>query len=158
MCLDWLAGQELSNLSVLDWGCGSGVLAIAAIALGAKSVTALDIDRQAIQATLENAQRNGCSNRLRVHHPEELPKDQTFDVVVANILAGSLIELAPSLARHCRPGARVVLSGILASQAQPVRTACVPWLDLHLAVTRDDWVLLEGVPVTPANKVIAPKT
>jgi ribosomal protein L11 methyltransferase len=144
MCLHWLAGLDLGGQSVLDWGCGSGILAIAASALGAARVTALDIDAQALQATHENARRNHCVGSLQVGHPDSLLPDDQFEVVVANILAGSLVELAPTLARHCRSGARVALSGILARQVQQVIDGCRPWLDLSLAMTRTDWVLLAG--------------
>ncbi|MCK6370558.1 MAG: 50S ribosomal protein L11 methyltransferase, partial [Gammaproteobacteria bacterium] len=124
LCLAWLAGLETGGAAVLDYGCGSGVLAVAALALGARSATALDIDPQALEATRENAVRNGVSPRLRVTHPEDLGPEERFDIVVANILADTLIDLAPILKRHCRTGARVALSGILASQAERVRLAC----------------------------------
>jgi ribosomal protein L11 methyltransferase len=144
MCLHWLAGLQLAERSVLDWGCGSGILALAAVVLGANSAMALDIDAQALQATFDNARRNHCAGALQVSHPDGLPGDARFDVVVANILAGSLVELAPRLARHCRAGARVALSGILATQAQQVIDGCKPWLALSLAMQRDDWILLTG--------------
>jgi ribosomal protein L11 methyltransferase len=144
MCLQWLAELPLRGASVLDWGCGSGILAIAALALGARSVTALDIDPQALQATRDNARQNGVEQALQVRHPDELPADARYDVVVANILAGSLIELAPRLARHCGGGARVALSGILDAQARVVRESCAPWLDLRLAADAGGWVLLAG--------------
>jgi ribosomal protein L11 methyltransferase len=146
MCLHWLAGSKPNGLAVLDWGCGSGILAVAAIALGAETVTALDIDDQALDATRENARRNRCNEFLRVAHPDRLPADARYDIVVANILAGSLIDLAPRLARHCRSGARVALSGILATQAEQVRAACAPWLELRLTMAQEDWVLLTGTP------------
>lgn len=144
MCLDWLAGLPLRGAAVLDWGCGSGILAIAALALGARSVTALDIDPQALQATRDNARQNGVEQALQVRHPDELPPEERYDVVVANILAGSLIELAPRLARHCRTGAHMALSGILDAQARAVRESCAPWLELRLAAEAGGWVLLTG--------------
>lgn len=147
MCLKWLAALDLGGRSVLDWGCGSGILSIAALALGAKSATALDIDPQALLATAENAERNGHSAGLRIADPADFPADERHDVVVANILAGSLIELAPALRGHCEAGARVALSGILATQAADVREACAPWLDLRLADELNGWVLLAGTPV-----------
>jgi ribosomal protein L11 methyltransferase len=146
LCLEWLAGLCLQGLTVLDWGCGSGVLAIAALALGAQSVTALDIDPQALRAAEDNALRNGHAGALRITDPAGLPAGECHDVLVANILAGSLIALAPIFARHCNAGARVALSGILAGQAEQVRDACAPWLELHLAAELNGWVLLAGTP------------
>ena len=147
LCLSWLAGLDLRGRSVLDWGCGSGVLAIAALALGARAATALDIDPQALQATLENAQRNGRQQGLRVMDPRDIGDDERHDVVVANILADSIISLAPRLRQHCQAGACVALSGILDTQAARVCEACAPWLELHLAAASSGWVLLAGTPV-----------
>ena len=144
LCLQWLAGMGLRGLTVLDWGCGSGVLAIAALALGAQAVTALDIDPQALRATEDNARRNGRSGALRIADPAGLPPGERHDVLVANILAGSLIALAPTFNQHCKTGARVALSGILAGQAEQVRDACAPWLELHLAAELNGWALLAG--------------
>lgn len=146
LCLAWLEGLPLTGRAVLDWGCGSGVLALATLALGAGSATALDIDPQALEATADNAARNRLTARLRIAPPAELGADERFDIVVANILAGSLIDLAPTLATHCTAGARVALSGILATQAAMVREACAPWLTLSLAGEADGWVLLTGTP------------
>jgi ribosomal protein L11 methyltransferase len=151
MCLEWLAGTDLSGRSVLDWGCGSGILAIAALALGARSVTALDIDPQALQATRDNARRNGRTEGLRLADPAGMPPGERHDVIVANILADSLVALAPVLRRHCAGGASVALSGILATQAGRVRDACAPWLDLGLAAELQGWVLLAGTPVNGAT-------
>jgi ribosomal protein L11 methyltransferase len=147
MCLDWLAGTDLAGRAVLDWGCGSGVLAIAALALGARSATALDTDPQALQATRANARRNSCSSRLEAHEPDLLDPQVRFDVVVANILADTLIGIAPQLQHHCRAGAIVAMSGILASQAARVRQACASRICLHVHSERDGWVLLAGAPV-----------
>jgi ribosomal protein L11 methyltransferase len=144
LCLEWLAGLELAGRSVLDWGCGSGVLALAALKLGAASATALDIDPQALQATRANALRNGCTGALTVGEPATLPAQAHFDVVVTNILADSLVALAPVLQRHCAAGALVALSGILAAQAMRVRQACAPWLVLGQTAEADGWVLLTG--------------
>ena len=144
LCLRWLDALDLRALTVLDWGCGSGVLAIAALALGAQSATALDIDPQALQATADNARRNGRAGGLRITDPARLPRGLRHDVVVANILADSLIALAPTLRHHAKAGARVALSGILTAQAERVRDACAPWLDLCLAAELDGWALLAG--------------
>ncbi len=147
MCLAWLADQELAGRTVLDWGCGSGVLAVAALALGAASAVALDIDPQALQAARANARRNGCAARLQVLDPAALDAQARFDIVVANILADRLVSLAPQLQRHGSAGARVAMSGILAPQADPVRRACANRIDLHIHCERDGWVLLAGTPV-----------
>jgi len=146
MCLEWLAGQELRGRSVLDFGCGSGVLALAALALGARSAVATDIDPQALQAAAANARVNGLDDRLRVVPPDALATDECFDVVVANILADSLIALAPTLRARCKTGARVALSGILDRQSARVRDACAPWLQLHVAAGFSGWSLLDGGP------------
>jgi ribosomal protein L11 methyltransferase len=147
LCLDWLAGTDLAGRTVLDWGCGSGVLAIAALALGARSATALDTDGQALQATRANAQRNNCSDRLEALEPSALDPQARFDVVVANILADTLIDIAPQLRRHCRAGATVAMSGILATQAARVQQACASRIRLHVHSERDGWVLLAGASV-----------
>jgi ribosomal protein L11 methyltransferase len=144
LCLEWLAGLDLAGRAILDWGCGSGVLAVAALKLGAATATALDIDPQALEATRANALRNGCAGALTVELPAALPAQARFDVVVANILADSLVALAPVLQRHCAAGARVALSGILAAQAIRVRDACAPWLALGQTAESNGWVLLTG--------------
>ena len=144
LCLRWLAALDLGALTVLDWGCGSGVLAIAALALGARSATALDIDPQARQATADNARRNGYAGGVRIAEPARLPLGAQHDVVVANILADTLIAIATALRQHARNGARVALSGILAAQAERVRAACAPWFALRLAAELGGWVLLAG--------------
>jgi len=144
LCLGWLSALELSGRSVLDWGCGSGVLAIAALALGAERATALDIDRQALLATRENAERNRRAAGLIVSHPDELAAGAGHDVLVANILANTLIGLAPRLRVNCRSGAPVALSGILVAQAPRVRDACAPWFELEVAAEQDGWALLAG--------------
>ncbi len=147
LCLEWLAGLDLAGRRLLDFGCGSGILAIAALALGAQGATALDIDPQALLATRDNARRNGCDARMQVADPAGLAADARFGIVVANILADTIIALAPLLARHCEAGARVALSGILSAQADRVQEACAPWLDLHLAAELDGWALLSGAPL-----------
>lgn len=146
MCLDWLAGLDLAGCRVLDWGCGSGILAIAALALGARSATAVDIDPQALQATADNARSNGVAERLQVVHPDGHAPAGRYDVVVANILANTLINLAPTLASHCRSGGRVALSGILGEQTARVITECMPSLELHPANETGGWALLVGTP------------
>ncbi len=147
LCLTWLDEQPLGNCRVLDYGCGSGILAIAALVLGARSAMAVDIDLQALSATRDNATRNGCARRLTTGLPAELlpvTAQETFEIIVANILSGPLVRLAPELRRFARPATRVALSGILIDQAPEVIAAFRPWA--HLTVTADQggWVLLAG--------------
>lgn len=144
MCLRWLDGADLTGKTVLDFGCGSGVLAIAALLLGAERALACDIDPQALMATRENAALNGVAHRLDACLPEELPQHATFDLVIANILAGPLVELAPQLLGHCAPGGELVLSGILAEQADAVEAAYTPTLRFAPRARDGDWVRLAG--------------
>jgi ribosomal protein L11 methyltransferase len=143
LCLEWLEAQALDGRSVVDYGCGSGILAIAAAILGASTVRAVDIDPQALIATAANAERNGVRPKLRVTADSRLPQAGT-DVLVANILAGPLVELAPAFAAGVRPGGRIALSGILEAQSNTVTAACRPWFDIALTATRDGWALLAG--------------
>ena len=142
LCLEWLDAHPPVNQSVIDYGCGSGILAVAAHKLGAANVTAVDIDPQALQATRENARCNGCD--IEVFHPEALGQG-SVDLVVANILANPLIELAPDLARRVRPGGQLVMTGILAEQAEAVMAAYVNWFEFVAPVCVEEWVLLEGL-------------
>lgn len=128
--------------SVLDYGCGSGILAIAAAKLGARRVDATDLDLQALEATAANARSNGVV--VNVVPPQALPAGH-YDVVVANILANPLIELAPLLTARTRPGGRLALSGILEAQAQEVIAAYAPEFALAVGEADEGWVLLEGV-------------
>ena len=144
LCLEWLDAHPPGGCTVLDYGCGSGILAVAAARLGASVVWAVDNDPQALVATRDNAGRNGVEALVHVCLPEDLP-DLTADVVLANILAGPLVALAPDLAARVRAGGDLVLSGILNHQAQAVADAYRPWFDLGPPVTREDWVRLEGV-------------
>lgn len=152
MCLAWLDGQELHGLRVLDYGCGSGILAIAALALGAGSAVAVDIDPQALVATRENASRNRCTARVACGLPTELlpaSRPAAFDVLVANILSGPLVRLAPELRRFAGPATRVALSGILADQATEVMAAFRSWVTLAVADQQGGWVLLAGTVAGP---------
>lgn len=145
LCLEWLSNQPIEGCNVLDFGCGSGILAIAAKLLGAAQLTCTDIDSQALEATRDNANRNGIAEQdLLVYLPENMPQQQ-FDVVLANILAGPLVELAPQLINYTRPGGRIALSGILAEQAQEVRDAYSQHFDLAPTVDKDGWVCISGV-------------
>jgi ribosomal protein L11 methyltransferase len=143
MCLEWLEGLDLTGLHVIDYGCGSGILGVAALKLGAARVTAYDIDPQALLATRENAARNDVADRLLV--TEAPPAGVRANVLVANILAGPLVDLAPSLARLVVPGGRIALSGLLLEQVHSVTAAYRPWFDIRCAAQRDQWGLLTGV-------------
>lgn len=144
LCMDWLAMNPPAGRTLLDFGCGSGILGIAALALGATSVAAVDIDEQALTATRQNARRNPGSDRLTVLQPAELEEARKYGVVVANILSGTLIELAPVLRNHGRTGTTIALSGILTTQAGAVADAYCGWCDIDVPVERDGWVLLTG--------------
>ncbi len=143
LCLNWLDGQNLDGQSLLDYGCGSGILAIAAARLGATSVWAVDIDPQALLATIDNAAANGVGERIHSGHPADLPT-QTFDVVVANILAGTLIGLADALIEQLRPGGRLALAGILADQESLVKAAFADRCHFGPSQQREGWVLLQA--------------
>ena len=143
LCLEWLDGHPPAGQGVLDFGCGSGILAIAALRLGAARALGTDIDDQALWASRENAARNGVAERLDLCRPEVLP-ESPVDLLLANILANPLIELAPRLAGLVRPGGRLLLSGILAEQADSVMAAYAPWIRFDPVMERDGWVCLAG--------------
>ena len=146
LCLEWLDGLDLESKTVIDYGCGSGVLAIAALKLGAARAIGVDNDPQALTATRDNAARNNVANNLHVCLPDELPPDTHADVFVANILAGPLGELAPLFASLCKPGAPFALSGILAGQESELleRYRACGFADLHTA-RREGWIRIDGV-------------
>lgn len=145
LCLEWLDSQNLDNCSVLDFGCGSGILAIAALLLGAPQAAGTDIDPQALEASRDNASRNGIDPaRFPVYLPADLPQ-QPADVVVANILAGPLVSLAPQITALVKGGGRLALSGILAEQAEEVRAAYASTFDLDPTAVKDGWVRISGV-------------
>jgi len=144
MCLEWLQKQELSGATVIDYGCGSGLLAIAALKLGAASATAVDNDPQALEASRSNARDNFCENSLNVNSPEDICNTGQYDFMVANILSGTLISLSPALEKLLRPGAGLALSGILADQAEDVISAWSDWADLRIGNQTEDWILLSG--------------
>ena len=141
LCLEWLESHVESGSTVLDYGCGTGVLALAALALGARRAFAVDNDNQALIATRANAELNGVAERLYIGAPEELPA-VTVDVLAANILAEPLVALATTFAKHVRPGGRLVLSGILEAQAARVGAAYQPHFHDFEQSARDGWVRL----------------
>ena len=143
LCLEWLDAHPPHAASVIDYGCGSGILAIAAALLGARAVHAVDIDPQALLATAQNAQANAVAAVICVHAPAQLPVRQ-YDLVLANILAGPLQELAPRFAELLRPGGAVVLAGLLEAQANAVARAYAPWFDLEPKMVRAGWARLVG--------------
>ena len=145
LCLQWLDGQALEGCTVLDFGCGSGILAIAALLLGAEHAVGTDIDPQALEASRDNAGRNGiAAERFPLYLPGDMPAG-TYDVVVANILAGPLVQLAPTISAHVRAGGRLALSGILAEQAEEVRAAYSDLFELDPTAVQDGWVRISGV-------------
>ena len=143
LCLQWLDGMDLRGQRLLDYGCGSGILAVAGLLLGAGGATGVDNDPQALVASGRNAARNGVAGRLSLFPPPELPPLQA-DVLVANILSAVLVDLAADLARLVRPGGAVALSGILDHQARVVHAAYAADFLLENAGSRDGWVLLAG--------------
>jgi ribosomal protein L11 methyltransferase len=138
-----LEPRDLAGQSVLDYGCGSGVLAIASLLLGARRAWACDTDRQALEVTAENAARNDVASRLWTGEPSELPPLQA-DIVVANILSGTLVDLAPELGRRLRPGGHLVLAGLLKDQVPDLVRAYEHCCELHAGHGREGWVLLQG--------------
>ena len=140
MCLRWIATSGTTGRRVLDYGCGSGVLAIAAALFGGEEIDAVDIDPAAVEATEANARANGVAVRCMAPDDALGP----YELVVANILAAPLTLLAPLLSRRLVDGGRIVLSGILARQADELRTAYRPWLDLEVADQDDGWALMTG--------------
>lgn len=138
MCLRWIATQTLSGQRVLDYGCGSGILAIGAAKYGARDIDAVDIDEAAVRATLDNAQANGVS--LKAGLPDAA--QGLYDTVLANILATPLKMLAPLLRAHVAPGGALVLAGILERQADELTAAYAPYCHLAVTDTQDGWVLM----------------
>lgn len=155
LCLDWLTEENLKDKVIIDYGCGSGILGVAALLLGARQVYAVDIDPQAVLATKQNAERNHVGDRLQAFLPDEFQsycKDSDIipvDVMVANILAKPLIELAPYLASLLKPQSRIVLAGLIESQTESVKEAYQPYFtldDVHAFTTQEDhhWQRLSG--------------
>ncbi|MBT8077903.1 MAG: 50S ribosomal protein L11 methyltransferase [Gammaproteobacteria bacterium] len=143
LCLEWLDGISVENRSVLDYGCGSGVLAIAALLSGASHATGLDIDRQALVASRQNAVVNGVVESFSVIQ-DAAKLDARYDVVLANILAGTLIEHAAEISQQLAHGGQIALSGILEEQIDAVADAYGPWIAFGPVTTRDGWACLTG--------------
>ena len=141
LCLQWLTDVLRGGETLLDYGCGSGILGIAAAKLGAASVLGVDIDRNALTAARDNAANNHVTLGLR-HSGEKL--EERFDIVVANILTNPLCVLAPLLVAHIAPGGYIALSGVLASQAEQVIAAYAPLIALRVGAEHEGWVRLEG--------------
>ncbi len=145
LCLEWLANHDLNDKVVIDYGCGSGILAVAALLLGAKEAHAIDIDPQAITATLANAEKNNVLAKIKCYLPEEFKVFQA-DIVVANILAQPLCELSESITSLVKPSGYLVLSGILKDQAEQVITAYQQHdIQIEPPIIQDDWCRLDGI-------------
>ncbi|MDO6765481.1 50S ribosomal protein L11 methyltransferase [Agarivorans sp. 1_MG-2023] len=144
LCLKWLDQLDLSGKTVVDFGCGSGILAIAAIKLGAERVVGIDIDPQAILASRDNAERNGVADKLELYLPKDQPTDFKADIVVANILAGPLKELAEVILAYLKPQGLIALSGILEEQSSTVVDAYQSQCDMDPVVLDQEWCRLSG--------------
>jgi len=145
LCLEWLdATADLTGARVVDYGCGSGILAVAAALLGASEVLAVDNDPQALVATRANAERNGVADRIRTCLPADAPDAWQADLLVANILAAPLVLLAARFDALMRPGAHLAVSGLIARQVDEVRSAYATWCPLEERVELDGWVRLAG--------------
>ena len=143
LCLEWLDGLDLAGKTITDYGCGSGILAIAALKLGAASAIGVDNDPQALTASIDNAERNDVVDRLAVFLPEEIDAEPA-DVFIANILAGPLGALAPTFAAAAKPGAPFAISGILDGQQEELLQRYAEWFDELRVDTREDWVRISG--------------
>jgi ribosomal protein L11 methyltransferase len=143
LCLEWLDGLDLAGKSVTDYGCGSGILAIAALKLGAARATGVDNDPQALTASADNAERNGVADRLALFLPEDHVVEPA-DVFVANILAGPLGELAPTFAAATKPGAPFAISGILDGQQEELLQRYGGWFEGLRVDLREDWARISG--------------
>ncbi|MCW8901432.1 MAG: 50S ribosomal protein L11 methyltransferase [Gammaproteobacteria bacterium] len=143
MCLEWLDANPPVGKDIIDFGCGSGILAIGAILLGAKHAEAIDLDPQALLATHDNAEKNHVADKIKTYLPNEYSNTIT-PLLLANILASPLIELAPYFAKLTSPQGQIVLSGILAEQAEDVLAAYQANFDIQIWKQHDDWVCLAG--------------
>ena len=148
LCLQWLDQQDLTDKVVIDYGCGSGILGIAALLLGAKQVYAVDLDPQAVLSTMQNAAINKVEGKIWAGLPEEFEQQfagLTADVIVANILAGPLSHLAETFAELAKPNALIAMAGIIEDQVDDLRASYANWFDLHtLARREENWCRLSG--------------
>ncbi|CSB06004.1 50S ribosomal protein L11 methyltransferase [Vibrio cholerae] len=144
LCLEWLDNLDLTGKTVIDFGCGSGILAIAAIKLGAAKVIGIDIDPQALLASKDNAARNGVEDQIEVYLPKDQPEGLVADVVVANILAGPLRELSPTIKGLLKPGGQLAMSGILDTQAESVAEFYRDDLELDPIAEKSEWCRISG--------------
>ena len=144
LCLEWLESLALSGKTVIDFGCGSGILAIAAIKLGAEKVIGIDIDPQALLASKDNAQRNGVADQLEVYLPQDQPEGLVADVVVANILAGPLRELSGIIKSLVKPNGELAMSGVLDTQAEDVANYYRDELQIDPIVEQNEWCRISG--------------
>ena len=149
LCLQWLATQDLQGKDIVDYGCGSGILAIAAALLDAQSVQGVDNDPQAVLATNDNCERNGLlQGRVGTFLPEEydsISTPESVDILLANILAAPLLSLASKFASLVKPHGSIVLSGLLAEQADAITEVYSEWFEMSAAVQREDWIRLSGI-------------
>ena len=149
LCLQWLATQDLQGKDIVDYGCGSGILAIAAALLGAQSVQGVDNDPQAVLATNDNCERNGLlQGRVGTFLPKEydsISTPESVDILLANILAAPLLSLASKFASLVKPHGSIVLSGLLAEQADAITEVYSEWFEMSAAVEREDWIRLSGI-------------
>ncbi|EKO3628547.1 50S ribosomal protein L11 methyltransferase [Vibrio metschnikovii] len=144
LCLQWLDSLDLSGKTVIDFGCGSGILAIAAIKLGAAKVIGIDIDPQALQASRDNAERNGVADKIEVYLPQNQPENLVADVLVANILAGPLRELSAVIKSLIKPSGLLAMSGVLNTQAEDVATYYRDQLDIDPIIEQEEWCRITG--------------
>jgi len=144
LCLTWLDSLDLEGKTVVDFGCGSGILSLAALKLGAKKVIGIDIDPQALQASLANAKRNNVEDRLELFLPKDQPNLKA-DVVVANILAGPLRELAPVIIEYVDDNGMLALSGVLEEQAAELQFIYGQWCKMDPIAIQEEWVRLSGI-------------
>ncbi|TDT40184.1 [LSU ribosomal protein L11P]-lysine N-methyltransferase [Halospina denitrificans] len=148
LCLEWLDQADVRGLDLIDYGCGSGILGLAALKLGARHMVGVDNDPQALDASRDNAQRNGISDEaLDLYLPEEQPS-QDCSLMLANILAQPLLSLAPTLAAQVRPGGRIVLSGILSTQANSISDRYARWFSMESPTEQEGWVCITGTRYT----------
>ncbi|MDF7667357.1 50S ribosomal protein L11 methyltransferase [Orbaceae bacterium ESL0727] len=151
LCLTWLDNLDLQGKTIIDYGCGSGILAIAALKLGAKQAIGIDIDPQALQASRDNAERNQVNDKLTLYLAKDRPTDLVADVVVANILAGPLKELAPDITSLVKTEGDLGLSGILTDQAESVTLAYRPYFQLDPIATQEEWCRITGKRYAQSN-------